>query len=834
MPIVILDGAMGTEMQKKGLKPGETPELWNLTEPEKIISIHKSYLEAGSGLIYACTFGANRRKLARSGAEPSEVISAAVKNARRAIAEGGKTAGVALDIGPIGALLSPLGDLAFEEAYDIFAEMVEAGRDADAIVIETMTDLYETKAAVLAAKEHSSLPVYVTMSVEENGRTFTGTPVSAMALTLEGLGADAIGFNCSLGPSELAPMVKELYSLTHLPIIFKPNAGLPDPMTGAYNVSPEEFANALSELLPYGIRYIGGCCGTDPEYIRELSRVVEEYEAAAENTLPGSPEEWQQPTEMRTPGKTKSAGCFATEEWQRLTEMREQPVSAVCSASRTVRVSEPRVIGERINPTGKKRFKEALLNNDMSYILEQAISQVDAGADILDVNVGLPGVDEKEMMVRVIRELQAVVNVPLQIDSNNPEVVEAALRIYNGKPIVNSVNGERKSMEAILPLVKKYGASVVGLTLDENGIPKKAEERFEIAERILSEAKRYGIPERDIYIDCLTLTASAEQAAVTETLQAMTMVRDRLHLNCVLGVSNISFGLPNRDLINDTFLTLALHAGLTLPILNPNSEAMMGALRAYRVLKNLDRNSAAYTEFYKDYRAPEKAAASAGKGAGETAAQDSSDPVSRLKNAVLRGMTGEGEALTGMLLSSGTDPMAIVNEALIPALDEVGSGFEKGRIFLPQLLTAAETVQAAFSKIKDHMAGTGTEAINKGTIVLATVKGDVHDIGKNIVRVLWENYGFRVIDLGKDVDPKEVVRAAKEHSVKLVGLSALMTTTLGSMRETICALHEAGLPCRIVVGGAVLTPEYAKEMGADFYAKDAKESVDIARRVFGV
>lgn len=828
MPIRILDGAMGTEMQKMGLKPGETPELWNLTNPEKITAIHKSYLEAGTDLLYACTFGANRKKLARDGADVTAVITAAVENARRAISESGKPAQVALDIGPIGALLAPLGDLAFEEAYDIFTEMVEAGKNADAIVIETMTDLYETKAALLAAKEHSDLPVYVTMSFEENHRTFTGTELSAMALTLTGLGADAVGFNCSLGPAELAPMVKELYSLTGLPIIFKPNAGLPDPMTNTYNVSPAEFGECLKELLPYGIAYLGGCCGTNPEYIREVKRIVTDYENAV------------------------SAGTYPyTDEWKELTEKRNHPKSGIASFGKTVWLTEPRIIGERINPTGKKRFKEALLNNDMGYILEQAVSQVDAGADILDVNVGLPGVDEKKMMVRVIRELQAVVNVPLQIDSNIPEVVEAALRVYNGKPIVNSVNGEAKSMERILPLVKKYGASVVGLTLDENGIPKKAEERFAIAERILANAKACGISEQDVYIDCLTLTASAEQAAVTETLTAMTMVRDRLGLNCVLGVSNISFGLPYRDVVNDTFLTLALHSGLTLPIMNPNSEAMMGALRAYRVLKNIDKNCVAFTEAYKDYKAPVKAAAVSagvpasngisanaagvtGPDASANAVDSDNTPIGKLKKAILRGMNSEGGRLTEELLSAGTDPMEIVNTALIPALDIVGDGFEKGSIFLPQLMTSAQTVQTAFSKIKDHLAKSGTEQVNKGTIVLATVKGDVHDIGKNIVRVLWENYGFRVIDLGKDVDPAEVVKAAREYDVKLVGLSALMTTTLVSMKETIEALRKAGLSCKIVVGGAVLTPEYAKEMGADFYAKDAKESVDIAKKLFGV
>ncbi len=813
MAITILDGAMGTQLQALGLPLGGIPEVWNLTEPEKVTQVHRSYVEAGTEVVYTNTFGANRYKMKRAGYSVEELISAAVRNARNS---GAQT--VALDIGPIGKLIAPLGDLSFEEAYDIFAEQVRAGADADVIVIETMTDLYETKAAVLAAKENSNKPVYVTMSFEKGGRTFTGTGIASMALTLEGLGVDGIGFNCSLGPKELVPMVKELYSLTKLPLILKANAGLPDPVTNTYDVTPEEYAECVRRLLPYGIAMVGGCCGTSPEYIGALTQAVREYEAKCARGKVVLPEDYEELTSKRNSGRT-----------------------GICSASRAVFFGEPRVIGERINPTGKKRFKEALLSGDIDYILNQAISQVEAGAEILDVNVGLPGVDEKDMMVRVIKELQAVVDVPLQIDSNNPEVIEAALCIYNGKPLVNSVNGEEKSLASILPLVKKYGAAVVGLTLDENGIAKKAEERFAIAERIVERAEAFGISRENVQIDCLTLTASAEQEAVAETLRAVQMVRDRLHLGAVLGVSNVSFGLPNRELVNSTFLTLALQSGLTLPIMNPNAESMMGAVRAYRLLMNIDKNSLEYMDAYKDYVAPTatKTAADVSATVGETkdvvettVRNRYGDEAAKLYLAVVRGLVAEGEGVTIQLLQS-MDPMELINGILIPALDTVGSGFEKGRLFLPQLILSASVVQAASAKIKEALAGSAEASVSKGTIVLATVKGDIHDIGKNIVKVLLENYGYTVIDLGRDVESSAVVEAVRSSGAPLVGLSALMTTTLGSMEETIDALRQAGLPCKVVVGGAVLTPDYAKTIGADYYARDAKESVDVAREVFG-
>ena len=829
--IMILDGAMGTELQAAGLPLGGVPEVWNIEHPDKVTAIQRRYIEAGSQVVYANTFGANRLKMAKTGYPLHALIVAAIGNARAAVVEAGKPeTKVALDIGPIGRLIAPLGDLSFEEAYDIFAEEVRAAKGADMIVIETMSDLYEAKAAVLAAKENSDLPVFLTMSFEENGRTFTGTDIDSMALTFSDMGIDGIGVNCSLGPAELLPMVKRLYTATKLPIVVKPNAGLPDPATNTYNVSAEEFAGIMRQMLPYGVRVVGGCCGTSPEYIRELTRVVREWEAERDRV-------------------GESDASFWPEDYRELTEFRNSRPTGIASANKAVWFSEPRCIGERINPTGKKRFKEALQNGDMDYILGQAISQVEAGAEILDVNVGLPGIDETEMMVRVIRELQAVVDVPLQIDSNKPEVLEAALRIYNGKPLVNSVNGEEKSLTSILPLVKKYGAAVVGLTLDEAGIGKTAEERFAVAEKIVSRAESAGIRRENLQIDCLTLTASAEQAAVAETLRAVAMVHNNLHTGAVLGVSNVSFGLPNRDLVNATFLTMALQNGLTLPIMNPNSASMMGALRAYRLLMNIDKNSLAYMEAYKDYVAPTvvapAGAAVGGTSAGAGVSAPAGDPLpaeiaaklgdgaAALYNAVVRGFTAQGADITKSLLGT-MDSMDIVNGVLIPALDTVGAGFESGRLFLPQLILSASVVQGAFSEIKEHMRASGAESVSKGTIVLATVKGDIHDIGKNIVKVLLENYGFTVVDLGRDVEISAVVKAAKETGTPLVGLSALMTTTLPSMKDTIAALRAEGLPCKVVVGGAVLTPEYAAEIGADYYGRDAKATVDIAKEVFGV
>ena len=776
---VILDGGMGTMLQAAGIQTDHVPELLNIENPDAIMDIHRQYVESGANIIYANTFGANRYKLEGCGKTVAEVVSAGVTNAKKAAAGKALTA---LDIGPIGQLLEPAGTLKFEEAYDCYKELVLAGSEADVIVIETMTDLYEVKAAVLAAKENSDKPVLVTMTFEENMRTFTGVSAECMVAVLEGLGADAIGVNCSLGPEELFPVLDKICSLTVLPVIAKPNAGLPDPVTNKFNVGPEEFAASAVKLANAGVKIFGGCCGTTPAHI-----------AAVAEALSG---------EGYSPREVKRG-------------------SAVCSAVCCVEINQPRVIGERINPTGKKRFKEALLAHDIDYILGQAVEQIHAGAEILDVNVGLPGIDEKEMMVTAVKAIQGICDTPLQLDSTIPEVLEAGLRVYNGKPIVNSVNGEDESLDTILPLVKKYGASVVGLTLDKGGIPKTAEGRFAIAKKILDRAMSYGIPKEDVFIDCLTLTASAEQDGVMETLNALHRVKTELGLHTVLGVSNISFGLPNRELITRTFLTMALHSGLDLPIINPNIASIIGAVRAYRLLAGIDRDSAEFISVYaNDESAPKPAPATAEKGSPD------------LVYSVENGLKADAVKAAEELLYT-VDAMEIINNYLIPALDAAGEKFEKGKIFLPQLILTAGAAQACFEVIKDRLSLTNTETVSKGKVVLATVKGDIHDIGKNIVKVLLDSYGFTVIDLGKDVDPQLIVDTAIEHKVKLVGLSALMTTTLGSMAETIRLLNEQYPECKTVVGGAVLTASYAEQIHADFYAKDAKQSVDVAAKVYG-
>ena len=772
---LVLDGGMGTMLQARGLQLGGVPELWNLEKPEDITAIHRAYVEAGSDVVYANTFGANRLKMARTGHTVQELIPAAIRNARNS---GAKY--VALDIGPIGHMLEPTGTLSFEEAFDIFREEIEAGKNADLIVFETMSDLLEVRAGLLAAREYGEgKPVFVTMSFEENGRTFTGCSISSMALTLEGLGADAIGVNCSLGPEELVPIVEELCKWTNLPVIVKPNAGLPDPVTNTYNFTPEKFGVCMRKFAELGAVILGGCCGTTPAHIAAVSEMLKT----------------QKPVERH-------------------------PVipAAVCSANQTVIIDQPRIIGERINPTGKKRFKQALIEHDIDYILGQAIQQIDAGADILDVNVGLPDIDETEMMVSAVKAIQGITDTPLQLDTTDAKALEAGLRIYNGKPIVNSVNGEEESMQKVLPLVKKYGAAVVGLTLDKNGIPKTAEGRFEIAKRILDRALSLGIRREDVFIDCLTLTASAEQAGVMETLKAVSRVKNELGLRTVLGVSNISFGLPSRELVTRNFLTMALYAGLDLPIINPNTESMTAAVRTYKLLANIDKNAVDFIAHYGAETAPAPAAKPAASGMS-------------LGAAIAAGLKSEAASLTKTMLAD-TDPMVIVNEHLIPALDAAGAEFEQGKIFLPQLISAASAAQGAFEEIKTHLSEHSDGTVNRGTIVLATVKGDIHDIGKNIVKILLENYGYQVIDLGKDVPYEDVVKATEQYHAPLVGLSALMTTTLPSMEGTIRLLREHCPWCQTVVGGAVLTPDYAEKIGADFYAKDAKETVDIAKRVF--
>lgn len=783
---IVLDGAMGTMLQASGLKLGGLPEELNFTNPELIEDIHRQYIAAGAQAVYANTFGANAHKLRDSRYTVTQVVEKGIEIARRACA--GTDALVALDVGSLGRMMRPTGDMPVSEAYEMFKEIMLAGRGADFIAIETMTDLMEVKTALLAAKENTDLPVVVTMSFEQSLRTFTGCSAASMALTLSALGADVIGMNCSLGPDEAYPIAEEIMRWSSVPVIIRPNAGLPDPKTNLYSVTPEQYAQDIERIAQLGVKCFGGCCGTTPEFIKAVC-------AALRGKSPKKPE-------------------------------REIP-AAVCSASRVVELDTVRIIGERINPTGKKLFKEALKRRDLDYIMRQAIDQTAAGAEILDVNVGLPDIDEKEMMLAAVDAIQSVTDAPLQIDTTELDVLEAALRTVSGKPIVNSVNGEEEKLRTVLPLVKKYGAAVVGLTLDENGIPPKAEQRFEIAQRIMERALALGIPKRDIYIDCLTLTASAEQDGAAETLKAVRMVTQRLGLKTVLGVSNISFGLPNRELVNSTFLTMAMNNGLTLPIINPNIAVMAGAVAAFRLLSGYDRNGADFISRFGADNIITSQVKQASVGA------QASGEISDIARAVADGLKADCAAAAQALLSSGTDPMTLINEQLIPALDTVGEKFEKGTIFLPQLIQSAGAAQAAFDVVKQHIASTGGASESRGRVVLCTVKGDIHDIGKNIVKTLLENYGFEVIDLGKDVDYQAVVDAAVKYGAKLVGLSALMTTTLKSMENTIKLLHDNHVDCKIVVGGAVLTPEYAQKIGADFYAKDAKETVDIARRVYG-
>ena len=777
--IILLDGGMGTMLQAAGLPIGQLPELWNVTRPEAVTAIHRRYVEAGSRVLYTNTFGANRCKAAGCGRSVRELVEGGVRCARAA-AEG-RDVKVALDIGPTGRLLEPLGDLGFEEACEIFREIVVSGAEAgaDLIVVETMSDLNEMRAAVLAAKENSNLPVWATMTFEATGRSFLGVTVGAMALTLTGLGVDALGFNCSLGPKELLGLVRELREWTELPLILKPNAGLPDPATGAYHITPEEFAAELSQAPALGVSILGGCCGTTPEFIR-----------AAAATL----------RDLRPAPRPKKTRC------------------GVCSATTVAETNAVRVIGERINPTGKKRFQQALREGDIDYIVLRGVEQQDAGADILDVNVGLPGLDEPEMMRRTVRALQAAVDLPLQIDSSDPRAIEAGLRACCGKAVVNSVNGKAEVLETVLPLCKKYGAAVVGLCMDENGIPQDWRGRIAIARRILDAALAHGVAKEDVFIDCLTLTVSAQQEQAVETLRAVRAVKEELGLHTVLGVSNISFGLPARETITRSFLTQAMYAGLDLPIVNPNQSAMMDAVAAFRVLSGQDRDSEDYIRRF--------AAAPA-----EAAPVQNGGEIS-LGEAIMRGLPREAAALTAKALEE-MDELETVERLLIPALDRVGERYERGEIFLPQLMKAASAACAGFDLIKTRIAKRGGSAVSKGKIVLATVRGDIHDIGKNIVRVVLENYGYTVLDLGRDVPPQEIVDAAVREDIRLVGLSALMTTTVVSMEETIRALRLSGHPCRIMVGGAVLTPEYAAEIGADYYAKDAKQSADIARQVLG-
>jgi 5-methyltetrahydrofolate--homocysteine methyltransferase len=773
--ILLFDGAFGTMLQKRGMKTGEIPDMLNLTAPETVKEIYGEYVKAGADVITANTFSSNRYKLGER-ATPDETIGAAIRLAREA---GAKT--VALDISQIGVLLSPLGTLSFEDAYEMFKEQVLSGvkHGADLILIETMSDLLEAKAALLAAKENSSLPVFVTMTLDEDGRTFLGSDAKTIALTLSSLGADAVGLNCSLGPKQILPFVKTVCEYSRVPVIVQPNAGKPRFENGetVFDCTPQDFCREIEKMLDMGVGIIGGCCGTTPEYTRLLRRLAD----------------------SRKPVPRK-----------------QKKVTAVTSAQNSVILENNiAVIGERINPTGKKRLKEALRSNDAEYILNEAMLQTEHGADILDVNAGLPEIDEKQVLTSLVREIQAVTPLPLQIDSSDPAAIESACRVYCGKPIINSVNGKKESLDAVLPIAKKYGAAVVGLTLDENGIPDTAEERFRIAERILDAARAYGIPDEDVLIDSLVLTASTNQKQVMETLKTVSLVRQRLSLHTVLGVSNVSFGLPEREKINSTFLAAAFGAGLTMPILNPMSGAYMDCVNAFRVLNGEDEGAADFISRYASLASQQ--AAKLPEGSDMT-----------VEEIILSGRKQLMKQKTLELLES-KNALEIIDGYFIPALDRVGEKYEKGEFFLPQLMASAEAAKVGFDVIKERCPSGDS---GKGAIILATVEGDVHDIGKNIVRMLLENYGYRVIDLGKDVKSETVVGAVKQSGIRLVGLSALMTTTVKNMEKTIRAIHSEVPDCAVMVGGAVLNEEYARQVGADFYSKDAAGAAKIAEEFF--
>ena len=778
---VILDGGMGTLLQAAGLKPGEHPELWCITRPEVITEIHRAYYEAGSNLVCTNTFGANCLKFDDSTLR--EMIFAGVKCARDA-AEGKEDRFVALDIGPTGKLLAPTGTLPFEEAVEIFAKTVRLGVEAgvDAILIETMTDSYETKAALLAAKENSTLPVLVTNAYGSDGKLMTGATPAAMVAMLEGMGVCALGANCSLGPKQLVGVAKELLEHASVPVILKPNAGLPAVREGktVYDVTPEDFAEELAELVKAGVRLAGGCCGTTPAYIAALTE------------------------------KTKALPVLPVTEKQ---------FTAVSSYTHAVKFGEkPLLIGERINPTGKKRLKQALLEGDMNYLLEQGIAQAEAGAQLLDVNVGLPGIDEPAVLAEAVTALQGVTDLPLQIDTADGSAMEKALRLYNGKALVNSVCGKQESMDTVFPLVKKYGGTVIALTLDENGIPATAEGRVAIARKIIAEAEKYGIGKKDLVFDTLAMTVSADQNAPAVTLEAMARIKSELGCHTSLGVSNVSFGLPNREAVNGVFFTLALQKGLSAAIMNPLSAEMMKSYYSYLLLAGMDENCMGYVA-----NADRFAAAASAAPVAEKTAENGSE----LQKAVEKGLAQKAEELTASLLET-REPLDLVENELLPALDKVGKGFETGKLFLPQLLMSAEAAKAAFGKIKEKLPpGAG----GKGPFVLATVQGDIHDIGKNIVGLLLENYGYTVIDLGKDVSPETVLEAVTTHHAPLAGLSALMTTTVPAMEATVKLLREKAPWCKIVVGGAVLTEDYARDIGADAYGKDAMATVRYAETV---
>lgn len=783
--IIFFDGAMGTMLQKSGLKTGEVPETWNITNPNKLKDIHKAYLNAGCNVISANTFGANKFKCDNLDFTVEDLVTSGVKIAKEAIIECGKDALSALDIGSLGKLLKPLGELSFYDAYDAFAEMIIFGEKAgsDLILIETMNDTYEIKAAVLAAKENSSLPIAVTMIFDENGKLLTGGSTQAAVAMLEGLGVDAVGFNCGLGPKQMIKLMPDLTESTSLPILIQPNAGLPVVINGEtiFNVEPDEFACDVKKLVELGASAVGGCCGTTPEH---LKKVVEVCKGTALNPL------------------------------------LKKNKTVISSYTHAVEFGDkPLIIGERINPTGKKRFQQALRENDIEYILKEGLAQEEKGADILDVNVGLPEIDEVCLMEEAITSIQGIINLPLQIDTTNIEAMERALRIYNGKAMINSVNGKKESMEAVFPLVKKYGGVVVCLTLDENGIPETADGRVEIAKKIIRTAQRYGIDKKDLVVDTLTMTVSTGSQNANITLEALRRVRYELGVHTVLGVSNISFGLPQRVNITTNFFTLAMENGLSSGIVNPLSDELMTAFYSFCALKGYDDQCLTYIEKF------------SGEANNTRPVKNSSYENITLFDAIVKGLSESASIATEKLLET-RESLDIINNELIPALDKVGKGFEEKTMFLPQLLMSAEAAQSAFDMIKKTLLERGEKSEPKTTLVLATVKGDIHDIGKNIVKVLLQNYGFNVIDLGKDVPPETVVETIKNNNIKLVGLSALMTTTVVNMEETIKLIRKETPNCKVMVGGAVLTQEYADMIGADFYSPDAMGSVRYALDLF--
>ena len=783
---LFFDGGTGSILQAKGLKAGELPETWNILHPEILVELHKDYLKAGADIINTNTFGANGLKFYPGGEfDLEQVIKAAVSNAREAVRQAGKEAFIALDMGPTGKILKPLGDLDFEAAVGLYRDIarIGAGEGVDLALIETMSDSYEIKAAVLGVKEACDLPVFVTMVFDEKGKLLTGGTVESMAALLEGLGVDGIGVNCGLGPVQMKPIVEKLLKVTSLPVIVNPNAGLPRSQEGrtVYDIDSEAFAREMKEIASMGAVIVGGCCGTTPEHIKKTVDLCREL-----------PVSWP----------------------------KEQNQTVVSSYSRAVIIGrDPVIIGERINPTGKSKFKQALRDHDLEHILREAAVQQDNGAHILDVNVGLPEIDEPSMMEEVIKELQSITELPLQIDTSNVEAMERGMRVYNGKPLINSVNGKDEVMEAVFPLVKKYGGTVVALCLDEDGIPDTAEGRIRIAEKIYDRAARYGIKAKDILVDGLCMTVSSDSKGALTTLETLRRIRDDLGGKSILGVSNISFGLPQREIINAAFFTMALENGLNAAIINPNSEAMMRAYYSYRALAGLDPQCSSYIGAY------------GGQKKDEIPLKEEKDTASsRLFSSIVRGLK-EGAARSAKGLLGEQAPLEIINQTMIPALDFVGQGFEKGTIFLPQLLMSAEAAKAAFEVIKDEMQKLGQAQEKKGKIILATVQGDIHDIGKNIVKVLLENYSYEVIDLGRDVPPETVADRAVLEQVPLVGLSALMTTTVPSMEATIRLLQKKAPWVKIMAGGAVLTREYAETIGADCYCKDAMASVNYAESV---